>query len=87
MSKLAITDPTTVCRTFANRFTTLPVGVVSKNIIGTRMMFFNSLECRMRDALTEELAISRVPRKTKIPVGKADIPLITGVESSKQFHL
>lgn len=60
----------TVGRTFANRLTTLPVGVVSKNIMGTRMMLFSSLECRMRDALTEALAMSRVPRKTKMPVGK-----------------
>lgn len=61
----------TVSRTFANRLTTLPVGVVSKNIMGTRMMLFSSLECRMRDALTEELAMSRVPAKTKIPGGKS----------------
>lgn len=53
--------------TFAKRLTTLPVGVVSKNIIGTRIMLLRSLECRMRDAFVEELASSSVPRNTNKP--------------------
>lgn len=56
--------------TFANRLTILPVGVVSKNVMGTRMMLLSSLECRIRDALTEALAMSRVPINTKMPVSK-----------------
>lgn len=53
--------------TFAKRLTTLPMGVVSKNTMGTRSMLLSSLECRMRDALTEALARSSVPRNTKKP--------------------
>lgn len=54
--------------TFAKRFTTLPMGVVSKNAIGTRNMLLSSLECRIRDAEIEAFARSSVPRNTKIPV-------------------
>lgn len=61
--------------TFAKRLTTLPVGVVSKKNIGTRIMLFSSRECRIRDALTEALARSSVPMNTKSPALKRDFQM------------
>lgn len=56
--------------TFAKRFITLPMGVVSKNTMGTRSMLLSRFECRIRDAETEALARSSVPRNTKKPAIK-----------------
>ena len=58
--------------TFAKRLTTLPIGVVSKKTIGTLSMLLSRRECRIRDAETEALARSSVPRKTKKPAIKAE---------------
>lgn len=56
--------------TFAKRLTTLPIGVVSKNNMGTLRMLLSSLECRIREAATEALARDNVPRNTKRPAMK-----------------
>lgn len=58
--------------TFAKRLTTLPVGVVSKNTIGTLRMLLSSLECKIRDASTEALASSSVAKNTKMPTIKGE---------------
>lgn len=58
--------------TFAKRLTTLPVGVVSKNIMGTLIILLSSLECSIREALTEALARSSVPKNTKIPAAEGE---------------
>lgn len=60
----------TINSTFAKRLITLPMGVVSKNIMGTRSMLLSSLECRIRDASIEALASRSVPINTKTPVRK-----------------
>lgn len=59
--------------TFAKRLTTLPVGVVSKNSMGTLIILLSSLECSMREALTEALARSSVPKNTKSPTVEREI--------------
>lgn len=59
--------------TFAKRLTTLPVGVVSKNIMGTLIMLLSSLECSIREALTEALARSSVPKNTKSPAAEGEM--------------
>lgn len=56
--------------TFAKRLTTLPVGVVSKNSMGTLIILSSSLECSMREALMEALARSSVPKNTKTPAAE-----------------
>lgn len=58
--------------TFAKRLTTLPLGVVSKNTMGTLTMLLSSLECRIRDASTEALARSSVAMNTKMPTIKGE---------------
>lgn len=59
--------------TFAKRLTTLPVGVVSKNIMGTLIILLSSLECSIREALTEALARSSVPKNTKSPAAEGEM--------------
>lgn len=58
--------------TFAKRLTTLPVGVVSKNSMGTLIILWSSLECSMREALMEALARSSVPMNTRIPATEGE---------------
>jgi hypothetical protein len=75
--------------TLAKRLTTLPDGVVSKNIMGTRRMLFSSREWRIRDALIEPLARSRVPMNTNTPVvrrrdhfNKAGVCVLGGLQKN-----
>lgn len=72
--------------TFANLLTTLPMGVVSKNTMGTRSMLLSSLECRIRDAAIEALARSSVPMNTNNPAVKEKFPNYITLPSYSEIH-